>query len=415
MTGSATGDGLGAATRAAPLDGLTVLEISSFVAAPLGGMTLAQLGAEVIRIDPIGGAADQTRWPLAPSGTSLYWAGLNKAKRSVTLNFRDPEGQRIVADLVAASGPGGGIVLTNAVGRPWLGYDSLSSVRPDVIHLQIQGHHDGRAAVDYTVNAGIGFPLITGPEEHRGPVNHVLPAWDIACGLYAAVGLLSAERHRQRTGEGSQITLALEDVALALAGHMGFLAEAQLGGERPRIGNDLYGGFARDFATADGERVMVATVTGRHFADLAAATGLAGPFAEIERLLGADFAAEGDRYAHRQVIAALLAPWFASRTVAEIGQELDGTSVLWSRYRRFTDLAADGVLAGNPLFGEIDQPGVGMLLAPASPLAQEGRAGPAPAPALGADTEAVLTGLLGLSAQQAGALADRGVAGGGGR
>jgi 2-methylfumaryl-CoA isomerase len=415
VTGSATGGGLGAATRAAPLDGLTVLEISSFVAAPLGGMTLAQLGAEVIRIDPIGGAADHTRWPLAPSGTSLYWTGLNKAKKSVTLNFRDPEGQRIVADLVAASGPGGGIVLTNAVGRPWLGYDSLSRVRPDVIHLQIQGHHDGRAAVDYTVNAGTGFPLITGPEEHQGPVNHVLPAWDIACGLYAAVGLLSAERHRQRTGEGSQITLALEDVALALAGHLGFLAEAQLGGDRPRIGNHLYGGFARDFATADDERVMVATVTGRHFADLAAATGLAGPLAELERLLGADFAADGDRYAHREVIAALLAPWFASRTVAEIGQELDGTSVLWSRYRRFTDLAADGVLAGNPLFGEIDQPGVGTLLAPASPLAQEGRAGPAPAPHLGADTGAVLTGLLGLSAQQAGALADRGVAGGGRR
>ncbi|MGC1285758.1 MAG: CoA transferase, partial [Streptosporangiaceae bacterium] len=358
-------------TRAAPLDGLTVLEISSFVAAPLGGMTLAQLGAEVIRIDPIGGAADHTRWPLAPSGTSLYWTGLNKAKKSVTLNFRDPEAQRIVADLVAASGPDGGIVLTNAVGRPWLGYDRLSSVRPDVIHLHIQGGHDGRAAVDYTVNAGIGFPLITGPEELQGPVNHVLPAWDIACGLYAAVGLLSAERHRRRTGEGSQITLALEDVALALAGHLGFLAEAQLGVDRPRIGNHLFGGFARDFATGDGERVMVATVSGRHFADLAAATGLTGPLTELERLLGADFAADGDRYAHREVIAALLAPWFAGRTVAEIGQALDGTSVLWSRYRRFTDLAADGVLAGNPLFGEIDQPGVGALFAPASPLAQE--------------------------------------------
>ena len=402
-------------TGAAPLDGLTVLEISSFVAAPLGGMTLAQLGAEVIRIDPIGGAADHTRWPLAPSGTSLYWTGLNKAKKSVTLNFRDPEAQRIVADLVAASGPGGGIVLTNAAGRPWLGYDRLRAVRPDVIHLQIQGRHDGSAAVDYTVNAGIGFPLVTGPEEHQGPVNHVLPAWDIACGLYAAVGLLAADRRRQRTGEGSQITLALEDVALALAGNLGFLAEAQLGESRPRIGNHLFGGFARDFATADGERVMVATVSARHFADLAAATGLAGPFAELERLLGADFAADGDRYAHREVIAALLAPWFASRTVAEIGQLLDGSSVLWSRYRRFTDLAADGVLAGNPLFGEIDQPGVGTLFAPASPLAQEGRAGPAPAPPLGADTAAVLTGLLGLSAQEAAALADQGVVGGAGK
>jgi 2-methylfumaryl-CoA isomerase len=397
---------------AALLDGLTVLEISSFVAAPLGGMTLAQLGANVIRIDPIGGAADQHRWPLAPSGASLYWAGLNKAKKSVMLNFRDGDGQRILTDLVAASGPGGGIVLTNAVGRPWLGYDQLARVRPDLIHLQIQGHHDGRPAVDYTVNAGMGFPLITGPEECQGPVNHVLPAWDIACGLYAAIGLLSAERHRQRTGEGSRITLALEDVALALTGHLGFLAEAQLtGADRPRIGNHLYGGFARDFATADGERVMVATITGRHFADLATATGLAGTFAELERLLGADFATDGDRYAHREVIASLLAPWFASRTVADIGRDLDGTSVLWSRYRRFTDLIADGDLAGHPLIREIDQPGVGQVLAPRSPLAREGRPDPEPAPLLGADTAAVLADLLGLSAQDISALADRGVAG----
>jgi 2-methylfumaryl-CoA isomerase len=413
---------------AALLDGLTVLEISRFVAAPLGGMTLAQLGADVIRIDPIGGAADQHRWPLAPSGASLYWAGLNKAKKSVTLNFRDPDGQRILTDLVAASGPGGGIVLTNAVGRPWLGYDQLARVRPDVIHLQIQGRHDGQPAVDYTVNAAMGFPMVTGPEGYQAPVNHVLPAWDIACGLYAAIGLLSAERHRQRTGEGSRITLALEDVALAVTGHLGFLAEAQLtGADRPRIGNHLFGGFARDFATADGERVMVATITGRHFADLAQATGMAGPFAELERLLGADFATDGDRYAHREVIASLLAPWFAARAVADIGRQLAGTSVLWSRYRRFTDLVSeltgdgsqpgdgdgDRGLTGHPLIREIDQPGVGRMLAPGSPLVREGRPDPAPAPLLGADTAAVLAGLLGLSAQDISALADRGVAGSG--
>jgi 2-methylfumaryl-CoA isomerase len=398
-------------TSTALLGGLTVLEISSFVAAPLGGLTLAQLGAEVIRIDPTGGAADQTRWPLAPSGTSLYWTGLNKAKRSVTLNFRDPDGQRILTDLVAASGPGGGIVVTNAVGRPWLGYQQLARARPDLIHVQIGGYHDGRPAVDYTVNAGVGFPLVTGPEEHRGPVNHVLPAWDIACGLYAAIGVLSAERHRQRTGQGSQITLALEDVALALTGHLGFLAEAQLSGDRPRIGNHLFGGFARDFATADGERVMVATITGRHFADLAEATGLAGTFAELERLLGADFAADGDRYAHREVIASLLAPWFAARTVADVDRSLDGRSVLWSRYRHFTDVVREGVLAGNPLFAEIYQPGVGRVLAAGSPLAREGRLDPAPAPPLGADTAAVLTGMLGMSARQVAELAGRGVAG----
>ncbi|HEX4658863.1 MAG TPA: CoA transferase [Streptosporangiaceae bacterium] len=106
---------------AAPLVGLRVLEISTFVAAPLGGLTLAQLGADVIRIDPVGGGADIGRWPLAPSGTSLYWTGLNKGKRSVMLDFRSAEGRQIVADLVAASGPDGGVVLTNAVGQDWLG------------------------------------------------------------------------------------------------------------------------------------------------------------------------------------------------------------------------------------------------------------------------------------------------------
>ena len=396
---------------AAPLDGLTILEVSSFIAAPLGGLTLAQLGADVIRIDPVGGGPDLGRWPLAPSGTSLYWTALNKGKRSVTLNFRAAEGRRLLGDLVAGSGPGGGIVLTNAR-REWLAYSSLSRIRPDLIHLQIQGHRDGRTAVDYTVNAETGFPLITGPEGVAGPVNHVLPAWDVACGLYAAVGLLAAERRRQRTGAGSAITLALADVAMAVAGHLGFLAEAQLTGtERPRIGNHLYGGLARDFRTADGERVMVVVLTRRHLADLAAATGLAGTFGELERLLGADFGQDGDRYRHREVLTALLEPWFACRTLTEVERSLAGTSVLWSRYRRFTDLVASGALAGNPLLAEIDQPGVGPLLAPGSPLAMDGTTGPRPAPAFGADTGAVLTGLLGLSAAAVRGLAERGIAG----
>jgi 2-methylfumaryl-CoA isomerase len=394
----------------APLDGVTVVEISSFVAAPLGGMTLAQLGADVIRIDPVGGGPDLHRWPLAPSGTSLYWTGLNKGKRSVTLNFRAPEGRRLIGELLAATGSGGGIVLTNAVG---LSYAELSRFRPDLIHLQIQGHRDGRAAVDYTVNAATGFPLITGPGELSVPVNHVLPAWDVACGLYAVVGLLAALRRRSISGAGSEITLALADVALAVAGHLGFLAEAQVSGEeRPRIGNHLYGGLGRDFQTADGKRIMVVALTARHFADLASVTGLTATFAELERLLHADFTQDGDRYRHRQVITGLLEPWFAGRTAAEAEETLAGTSVLWSRYRTFAGLAGDGTLAGNPLLRQISQPGVGDVYAPAVPLVMDGAVGPRPAPELGADTGPVLTGLLGLSEAEVRALAGRGIVGG---
>jgi 2-methylfumaryl-CoA isomerase len=392
---------------AGPLDGLTILEVSSFVAAPLGGLTLAQLGAEVIRIDPVGGAADQGRWPLAPSGISLFWAGLNKGKRSVMVSFRAPEGRQLVADLVRASGVGGGIVLTNAVGQAWLSYSELARIRPDMVHLQILGYRDGRAAVDYTVNAETGFPLVTGPDGLEGPVNHVLPAWDVACGLYAAVGLLAAERRRAQSGEGSQIRLALADVAMAVAGNLGFLAEAQLGEDRPRIGNHLFGGLARDFRTADGQRIMLVALTKRHFADLGKVTGLTDTFAELERLLGADFDLDGDRFRHREVITALLEPWIAARPLAEIEREFAAMSVLWSRYRKFTEID----LSENPLLAQISQPGVGSLLAPASPLVVEGASEVRPAPSLGADTVPVLTSLLGLAEADVLSLAERGIVG----
>ena len=374
-----------------PLRGMQVVECASYVAGPTGGLTLAQLGAEVVRIDPLGGGHDHRRWPLAPNGESLYWAGLNKGKRSVTLDLRSPGGQRAVADLVAGSGPDGGIVLTNA-GYPWLSYDALKAARPDLIHLRVTGGHDGSAAVDYTVNAGVGFPLVTGDEATAGPVNHVLPAWDVACGLYAALGILAAERHRRRTGAGRAVTLSLADVALAVTGHLGFLAEGRLSGAgRPRIGNHLYGGFARDFRTSSGDSVLVVTLTGRHYADLARITGRADALAAVEGALGADFTLDSDRYAHREVIAALIAPWFAGHTTSEVADALTGTSVLWERYRTFADLAADPATLANPLVALIDQPGIGEILATGTPLAQPGTPqAPVPAPVLGADTAAIL-------------------------
>ena len=154
-------------TTGRPLAGLRVIELATFVAGPLGGMTLAQLGAEVIRVDPPGGAADYTRWPLAASGASIYWTGLNKGKRSLVADFRSAEGRDLIARLIAASGPEGGIVLTNA-DRPWLSHQTLSKARPDLIQVRIDGLRDGRPAVDYTVNASTGFPFVTGPEEHAG-------------------------------------------------------------------------------------------------------------------------------------------------------------------------------------------------------------------------------------------------------
>ncbi|QIZ01150.1 CoA transferase [Streptomyces sp. S1D4-11] len=397
-----------------PLAGMRVVEVSSFVAAPLGGMTLAQLGAEVIRIDPLGGAPDHNRWPLAPSGTSFYWAGLNKGKKSASVDLRSAEGQELVTRLITDSGPDGGIVLTNSVGRGWLSYDALVRHRPDLIHVQIEGHHDGSPGVDYTVNAAVGFPMVTGPEGHSDPVNHLLPAWDIACGLYSAVGILGADRQRRVSGRGQRMNVALYDVALAAAGNLGFLAEAQIGGvARRRYGNYVYGTFARDFATRDGRRVMVVALTKRHWADLLAATELVDVVGALEKSLGVDFTGEGERFEYREVLAGLLSRWFSHADLAEVESALTGTSLLWSTYHTFADLVADAgggpAIATNPMMHLIDQPGIGKYLAPGLPVALDGISPrPERAPALGEHTDGLL-GLLGFSEGEIADLHRRGI------
>src|SRR4026209_67177 len=97
----------------APLRGLRVVEGSAFVAAPLGGMTLAQMGADVIRIDTLGGGLDYRRWPVTEAGTSLFWCGLNKSKRSVALDLQSPEGRELAMALVCAGGDDAGMFVTN--------------------------------------------------------------------------------------------------------------------------------------------------------------------------------------------------------------------------------------------------------------------------------------------------------------
>ena len=379
-----------------PLDGLTVVEVSSFVAAPLCGMTLSQLGAEVIRVDPIGGASDVQRWPLTQDGTSIYWTGLNKGKRSATIDLRSPDGHELVQRLIVE---GDGVVVTNAAGLSWLGHEVLAAKRADVIHVQLLGRGDGSTGVDYTVNAGLGYPLVTGPPDHGGPINHVLPAWDVCCGLYAALAVVTAVHHREKSGAGARISLALEDVALATAANLGLLTEPQVNGtQRERLGNAIYGQYGQDFASSDGARFMVVALTGRHFRDLLAVTGTGAAVSALAEALGADFGVEGDRYRHRDVLSSLFATWFSDHTADEITTALSGTTVLFERYRTFAEVAAGPKLTDNPLFSRLRQPGLGDYLAPGLPAAFDGtHPSSAPAPTLGQDTTDVLA-RLGLSA-----------------
>jgi 2-methylfumaryl-CoA isomerase len=399
------------------LNGMRVIEGSAYVAAPLGGMTLAQLGADVIRFDPIGGGLDRNRWPITDDGQSLFWAGMNKGKRSIQVDLRSEPGRDLLTRLATDPEPDAGFLLTNFPARGWLEYESLRRRREDLIMVSIVGNHDGSSAVDYTVNPATGFPWATGPRNLAVPFNHLLPAWDAITGSLAAAGLLAAERHRSHTGEGQLVKIALSDVAFAMVGNLGKIAEAQvLRRERQKEGNYLYGAFGRDFMTSDGRRVMIVALTLQQWENLVEATGLGDVFATIEASMGVDLTREGDRFAAREVLGAILKPWTVRRTLGEIREVFDRHRVCWGPYQTFLELVDQDPRCSpdNPMFDEVEQPGIGSYLMPGSPLefSEAERLPARRAPQLGEHTDEVLADVLGLSEAEIGRLHDEGVVAG---
>jgi 2-methylfumaryl-CoA isomerase len=399
------------------LAGMRLVEGSAFVAAPLGGMTLAQLGADVIRFDQIGGGLDAHRWPITREGRSLFWAGMNKGKRSIAADLRSPRGRELLTELITAPGPDAGLFLTNFPVRGWLDYERLRARRADLVMVAITGNHDGSSAVDYTVNPATGFPWATGPTNLAVPFNHLLPAWDAITGTLAATGLLAAERHRTRSGEGQLVRLALSDVAIAMVGHLGKIAEVQVNRhERPKYGNYLYGAFGRDFLTRDNRRVMVVALTARQWRSLADATGLHESFAMVEQQMGVDLSREGDRFKAREVLGAILKAWTTRHTLDEIRACFDEHGVSWGPYQTFTELVDEDPRCSteNPMFAEVDQPGIGTYLMPGSPLdfGATPRVEVRRAPLLGEHTDEILATCLGLGDAEIGRLHDAGVVAG---
>jgi 2-methylfumaryl-CoA isomerase len=396
------------------LKGLTVVEAAAFIAGPSSGLYLAQLGARVIRIDQIGGGPDFRRWPLAPSGASLYWEGLNKAKQSIAIDLARPEGREIAQRLATAPGEDRGLFVTNFPAEGFLSYERLRAIRDDVVCVRVMGWPDGRPALDYTVNAALGVPLMTGHPDDPRPVNHVLPAWDLITGAYAALALVSAERARRAGAGGCEVRVPLGDIAATSLANLGQLAEVlSAGADRPRQGNDVFGAFGRDFVTAEGRRLMIVAITPRQWRGLIGTLGLAAAVAAIEAELGVSFATdEGVRYQHRERLFPLFEAAIATRTLADLVPVFEAEGVCWSEYRPLSEAAKEPALfAANPVFGPAAHPSGLDYPAPGAAATIPGRprAPIAPAPRLGADTDEVLADLLGLSGAEIGRLRDAGL------
>lgn len=398
------------------LSGLSIIEASSFVASPTAGLYCAQMGAEVIRVDHKAGGLDYDRYMLTKEGRSLSWENLNRAKKSVALDLRSGEGRELLVELSAKTGN----LITNLPEKSFLSHGAIAARRPDLVSVRIMGWHDGRQAMDFTVNAASGYPLMCGPEDWdpatAPPVNQVLPAWDFVTGAYCAFALLAGLRHRDASGEGSEIRVPLGDVAIGTMANSGAMAEMLYrGGDRERLGNAIWGAFGRDFRSRDGVRFMVAALTAKQWDGLVAAFDLADEIAELENELNVRFA-DGDRprFEHRHRLFELFGTRSQTYDWHALSDRLTQHGTTFERYRTMHEAANDAELVSkNPLFGP----------SPANPSGFEYPATrsfaniptldaglPRAAPYLGQHTEEVLADRLGLASGAIGDLVDRGIA-----
>jgi 2-methylfumaryl-CoA isomerase len=396
------------------LDDLSIIEVSSFVASPTAGLYCAQMGAEVIRVDHKAGGLDYQRYMLTAEGRSLSWENLNRAKKSVALDLQSGEGRELLVELAAKTGQ----CITNLPEKSFLSHAAMQARRADMVSLRVMGWHDGRQAMDFTVNAASGYPLMCGPEDwdpaDAPPVNQVLPAWDFITGAYGAFALLAALRHRDKTGEGSEVRLPLGDVAIGTMANAGLMAEALYrGGDRERLGNAIWGAFGRDFRCRDGVRFMVAALTPKQWSGIVKAFGLADAIAALEAELGVRFA-DGDtpRFRHRERLFALFQEAAGAVDYADLAARLAAEGCTFERYRTAYEAANDPVLiADNPLFGPSPANPSGFAYPATRSFANlpgHEAGAPAPAPFLGEHSEEVLMDKLGLSSGAVGKLVDAG-------
>ena len=393
------------------LTGMRVIEGSAFVAIPLAGMSLAQMGAEVIRFDRLEGGLDAARMPYAPSGKSLFWAGLNKGKKSIAVDFKNPKGRELITQLIQMPAENSGILLTNLMVKGWIDHEVLREVRKDLISITLTGDRHGLPQVDYTVGPALGIPHFTGPEGSSDPIASAIPTWDLLAGQLCVTTLLAAERYRFISGKGQKIEISLKDVAAATLGHLGLLSDAVLNSEeRQKAGNSLYGAYGQDFICADGERVMVIGLTLRQWQGIVQITETADKMAELEKTHNIDLSDESVRWKYRHEITQILEPWFKKRIVSDFSDIFNSAKLTWSRFRSLKEAMQfdDDLSLKNPLFQNVNQPGIGQHLVPTHPakFSEFDRKSAEKAPILGAHTEEILLEVMKLSEAEVASLFD---------
>jgi len=380
-----------------PLDGLRILAVSQFGAGPFGTQMLADLGADIIKIEDPGVGGDSARYvpPFQGEADSPYFQSFNRGKRSVSLNLRHPDGQAVLHDLVRVSDA----VFNNARGdlpdKLGLTYDVLREINPRVVCCSLTGYgrtgpRAAEPAFDYLVQGYAGYMAVTG--EPDGPPGKCgVSVIDFAGGYAAMVGLMVGLFDAQRTGVGRDVDISLLDTAVSMLSYFAvWTLNRDWIAERTRSSAHQTIVPAQNFATRDGWIVIFCNKN-KFWRDLVETLG-APELAEDAR-----FRTFADRFANKDALLPLLQARFATRTTGEWLDRLRGR-VPCAPVNDVRQALADPQVLARDMIVEVEHPDFGTLREVRSPVRTEGEIRhPARAPRLGEHTDQILREVLSYS------------------
>jgi crotonobetainyl-CoA:carnitine CoA-transferase CaiB-like acyl-CoA transferase len=394
----------------APLAGIKVIEIGLAMAGPFCGMTLADYGAEVVKIERVGEGDESRHWPpYFPGEVSYYFAAANRNKQSLAIDLKSAEGAALLKELAA----GADVLIDNyrigALDKLGLGYEALAAINPRLIYCSISGFgpngpraHD--RANDIFMQAFSGNMSITG-EEGRGPVKAGISVADVGAGMFGVIGVLLALQARAHSGRGQRVDTSLLEGQIAMLSY--HLTSFFATGRAPvRRGASSQLSVPYQAFQAKDDWVVVAAFTPRMWQGVCRA---------IERPQWADderFADSSRRAANRATLIPMLAEVFATRTVDDWVARLSAEGVPCTSVNSIDKVVVDPQVAARDMIVEVEHPTIGRLRMAGLPIKLSANPGSVktPPPLLGEHSRQVLAG-LGLSQERIDALVQSGVIG----